>query len=105
MMTRLVADLCFTNMNGALDAVAELEQGGFTTIVSHEVIDIFSGSVFVEAFVDIEFASDADVWAGTSEMLTAIDAFVKPFGGFCDGVLPVSPSDHVPFKEYREHGG
>ena len=105
-LVRLAADLCFTNMRGALDAVAELEEAGYTVIVSDEVVDVFSGAVFVEAFVDRHLgACKAKVRAEASEMLTLIDAFVKPFGGIGNGVLPVSPEQHVHFQEYLEHGG
>jgi hypothetical protein len=112
-MTRLVADICFTNMRGALD---ELEEAGCEVVISQEIIDIFSGAAFMEAYIDVcAGESDALVILDqttsvtldelASVMLFQIDALVTPFHGICVAVTPVSPPYlHVPFQEYKEHG-
>jgi hypothetical protein len=61
MTTRLVADLCFLDMRNALDAVPELEFEGYTVIISHEIIDVFSGAAFMEAYKDVAGDSESDV--------------------------------------------
>jgi hypothetical protein len=102
MTTRLVADLCFPNMRNALDVIAELELEGYTVIISREIIDVFSGAAFMEAYKDVAGDGQSD----GSVMLGQIEALVKPYRGFCDGVWRVSPPHlHVPFKEYKENGG
>jgi hypothetical protein len=97
--TRLVADLCFTNMQGAIDAAAELEELGFTAIISQEIIDVFSASAFAEAYVDVE----GDGEEVSRLMWSWINMLARRLGGTCEGVTPISPPHlHVPFGEYLE---
>jgi hypothetical protein len=102
-MTRLVADICFTNMRGALDAADGLEWIGCEVVISQDIIDVFSGAAFAEAYIDVCAGESLDEIA--SAMLFQIDAVVTPYNGICVSVTPVSPPHlHILFREYKEHG-
>jgi len=69
-------------------ATAALEAAKFTTAFmssTHPNGDECGIGAFVEAWKDVELDADED------RILHEIEAIVRPFGGDCEGVWPVSP--------------
>jgi hypothetical protein len=83
-MKCIMGMITFQNMNDAVKAMDALEDAGYDLNIRHDLIDDYSGAVFVEAWRHI--ASDADEWVATSAALDELNDIVDPFRGLADDV-------------------
>jgi hypothetical protein len=83
-MKRIMGILIFQNMNDALKAMDVVEDAGYELNIHHDLVDVYSAAVFVEAWRYV--ASDTDEWAAISAIHDELDHLVDPFTGLADDV-------------------
>jgi hypothetical protein len=83
-MKRIMGMLVFQNMDDTERAMDALDAVGYEFNVRHDIVDIYSPAVFVEAWRYV--APDADEWAAISAVFDELNQIVDPFDGIADDV-------------------
>jgi hypothetical protein len=83
-MKRIMGILCFQNMDDAVRAMDSLEDAGYELNIRHDLVDVYSAAVFMEAWRYV--ASDADDWVAISAIHDELSDIVDPFRGLADDV-------------------
>jgi hypothetical protein len=95
-MKRIMGMLVFQNMDDTDRAMDALDAVGYEFNVRHDIVDIYSSAVFVEAWRCV--APDADERAATFAVFDELNQIVDPFDGSADdvGVFAAEPPDTAP---------
>jgi hypothetical protein len=83
-MKRIMGMLCFQNIDDAAKAMDALEDAGYEFNIRHDLVDLYSAAVFMEAWRYV--APDTDEWAAISAVHDELDDIVDPFIGTADDV-------------------
>ena len=75
---KIMGRVVFRNMKGAEAAEERLRAAGYETYICWDVIDVYSGAVYMEIFRDFGF--DDNLWEGVSG---AVISRPKPLIGSC----------------------
>jgi hypothetical protein len=93
---KIMGRVVFQNMKSAEAAEECLRAAGYEIEFCWDVIDSYSGAVFMEIFRDV--AIDADRGAVSCAVMDDVQRIVDPYHGDCLEAGPV-PDDYVPHSE------